>query len=56
MGIDFKGKTNSAVARPPLSERVAGIFLGRLEASSLTVVSFSAFSVETVGLEVSKFM
>ena len=40
MGIDCRGKTSSAVAKPPLSDEVAGISLGRLEVSSATIVSF----------------
>ena len=51
-GIDFKGKTNSAVARPPLAGRLAGVFSGKLEVVSSIVVS--TFSVETVDWEVSR--
>ena len=40
IGTDFIGKTNSAVARPPLLERVARICLEGVEASSLTIDSF----------------
>ena len=41
MGVDFKGKTNSALARPPLLERVAEICLEGVEASSLTSLQLS---------------
>ena len=34
VGIDFKGKTSSAVARPPPSGRVGGVFSGILEVAS----------------------
>ena len=55
MGIDFKGKTSSAVARPLLSGRVTGVFSGRLEVVSSIVAPVSASSVEMVDWEVSKF-
>ena len=53
-GVDFKGKTNSVVARPPLLERVAGTWLEGVEVSSS--IFFSAFSVEAVDWEVSRSM
>ena len=54
--MDFKGKTNSAVAKPPTSGSVAGIYSGISELFSSIVASFSDFLVETVDLEVSRSM
>ena len=55
VGIDFKGKTSSAVPRPPLSGRVAGVFSGRLEVAPSIVAHISVSSVEMVDWEVFKF-
>ena len=49
VGVDFKGKTNSALARPPSLERVTGICLEGVEASS------STSSVEAMDWEVSTY-
>ena len=54
MGIDFKGKTSSAVARPLLSGRVDGVFSGILEVASSIVAPVSVSSVEMVDWEVSR--
>ena len=51
-GIDFRGKTSSAVARPPLSGRVAGVSSGRLEVAPSIVVPTSVSSVEMVGIQI----
>ena len=40
MGIDFKGKTSSAVARPPLSGRMAEVFSRRLEVAPSMLLPF----------------
>ena len=56
VGIHFKGKTSSAVARPPLSGRVARVFLGRFEVAPSIVAPISVSSVEMVDWEVSKFL
>ena len=53
MGMDFKGKTSSAVTNQPISERVAGISSRMLEVFSSIVDLFSDFSVEIVGSEIS---
>ena len=55
VGIYFKGKTSSAVDRPPLSGRVAGVFSGRLEIAPSIVAPVSVSSVEMVDWKVSKF-
>ena len=55
MGIDFKGKTSSAVARPPLSGRVGGVFPGILEVAPSIAAPVSVYTVEMVDWEVSKF-
>ena len=52
VGTDFKGKTSSAEARPPLAGRVGRIFSGILEVTSSIVVSVFASSREMVDLEV----
>ena len=56
VGIDFKGKTNSAVARPPLLGRVGGVFSGILEVASSIVAPISVSLMEMVDWEVSKFL
>ena len=55
VGIDFKGMTSSAVARPPLSGREGGTFSGILEVASSIVVPISVSTVEMVDWEVTKF-
>ena len=56
MGIDFKGKTSSAAAKPPISGSVVVGYFGILDVFSSVVTSFSDFSVEIVDLEVSRSM
>ena len=48
LGTDFKGKTSSAEARPPLAGRVGRVFSRILEVTSSTVISVSASSREMV--------
>ena len=55
VGINFKGKTSTAVARPPLSGRVGGVFLGILKVASSILAPASVSVVEMVDWEVSKF-
>ena len=53
VGTDFKGKTSSAEARPPLAGRVGRMFSRILEVTSSIVASVCIFSREMVDWEVS---
>ena len=46
VGSYFRGNTSSAVARPPLTGMVEGVFSGILGVTSLTVAPGSVLSVE----------
>ena len=54
IGMDFKGKTSSAAAKPPISGSMVVGFSGTSDGFSFVVTSFSVSSVEMVDLEVSK--
>ena len=54
VGIDFKGKTSSAVARLPLLGIVDGVFSGILGVASSIVAPVSVSSVEMEDWEVSR--
>ena len=51
MGMDFKGKTSSAAAKPPISGSVVEDFFGTSDGFSSVVASFSDFSVQIVDLK-----
>ena len=53
VGTDFKGKTSSAEARPPLAGRVGRVFSRILDVTSSIVASVSISSREMVDWEVS---
>ena len=53
VGIDFKGNTSSAEARPALTGTEGKVFYGMLEVTSSTDMSVSTSSREMVDWEVS---